>query len=74
MIAVLPKVTQPLSLKVRFVRKALKKNTTPPPLDIFPKLKTILMEFKNIKPLEVIQIFWQGLHPPSPHRVWYFAS
>ena len=25
--------------------------------------KTILIEINNIKPLKVIQIFWQGLYP-----------
>ena len=37
---------------------------TPHPLDISPKIKTILMDFNNMKPLKVIQIVWQGPQPP----------
>ena len=36
----------------------------PTPPGHFAQIKTILMEFNNIKPLKVIQNFWQGLHPP----------
>ena len=47
-------------------RKVLQYFWQSPPLNIFPKLKTILVEFNNIKPLKVIQIFRQGLHPTPP--------
>ena len=43
--------------------------TYPLPWDIFPKLKTSLMESNNTKPSKALQIFWQGPHPPPPHAI-----